>query len=177
MAVIVTTLRSRQGVAATTIVEGRAVVVGASGVRNDLPNVTYAAANTAHTGGVYVAFFPPDNFPRPTIRDMYTAPYIQSYNVNNANLYGNPSMTQTVDLIPRSQWKEPSMYSGELVALHSGKIGITTGCFVDSANIKIPGNKIKVAGSGLFEYTASTYIVGEVDRYDAMTETLYIILY
>lgn len=175
MAVLVTTLRSRQGVAATTIVEGRAVVVGASGVRNDLPNVTYAAANT--TQGVYVAFFPPDNFARPTPRDMYTAPYIQSYNVNNANLYGNPSMTQTIDLVPRSQWKEPSAYSGELVALHWGKVGITSGCFVDSANIKIPGNKVKVAGSGLFEYTASTNIVGEIDRYDAMTETLYLILY
>lgn len=175
MAVLVTTNRSRQGVAATTIVEGRAVAVGASGVRNDLPNVTYAVANT--TQGVYVAFFPPDNFPRPTIRDMYTAPYIQSYNVNNANLYGNPSMTQTVDLIPRSQWREPSVYSGELVALHWGKIGITSGCFVDSADIKIPGNKVKVAGSGLFEYTASTYIVGEVDRYDPMTQTLYLILY
>ena len=175
MAVLVTTIRSRQGVAATTIVEGRAVVVGASGVRNDLPNVTYAAANT--TQGVYVAFFPPDNFPRPTPREMYTAPYIQSYNVNNANLYGNPSMTQTMDLVPRSQWKEPSAYSGELVALHWGKIGITSGCFVSSANIKIPGNKVKVAGSGLFEYTASTYIVGEVDRYDAVTDTLYLILY
>jgi len=175
MAVLVTTLRSRQGVAATTIVEGRAVVVGASGVRNDLPNVTYAAANT--TQGVYVAFFPPDNFARPTPRDMYTAPYIQSYNVNNANLYGNPSMTQTMDLVPRSQWKEPAAYSGELVALHWGKIGITSGCFVSSADIKIPGNKVKVAGSGLFEYTASSNIVGEVDRYDAVTETLYLILY
>ena len=175
MAVLVTTNRSRQGVAATTIVEGRAVVVGASGVRNDLPNVTYAAANT--TQGVYVAFFPPDNFPRPTLRDMYTAPYKQTYNVNNTALYGDPSLTQTVDLVPRSQWKEPSAYSGELVALHWGKIGITSGCYVDSSNIKIPGNKVKVAGSGLFEYTASTYIVGEVDRYDAITGTLYLILY
>jgi len=175
MAVLVTTLRSRQGVAATTIVEGRAVVVGASGVRNDLPNVTYATANT--TQGVYVAFFPPDNFGRPTLRSLYTAPYKQNYNVNNANLYGDPVLSETMDLVPRSQWKEPSAYSGELIALHWGKIGITTGCFVDSANIKIPGNKVKVAGSGLFEYTASTYIVGEVDRYDAVTDTLYLILY
>jgi hypothetical protein len=61
--------------------------------------------------------------------------------------------------------------------MHWGKIGITSGCFVSSADIKIPGNRIKVAGSGLFEYTASTSIVGEVDRYDATTDTLYIILY
>jgi hypothetical protein len=175
MAVLVTTQRSRQGVASTTIMEGRAVVVGASGVRNDLPNVSYAAANT--TQGVYVAFFPPDNFPRPTLRDMYTAPYKQTYNVNNTALYGDPSLTQTVDLVPRSQWKEPLAYSGELVALHWGKIGITSGCFVASADIKVPGNKVKVAASGLFEYTASNYVVGEVDRYDAMTDTLYLILY
>ena len=175
MAVLVTSMRSRQGVATATIVEGRAVVVGASGVRYDLPNVAYATANT--TQGVYVAFFPPDNFPRPTIADMYTAPFVQNYNINNANIYGNPTLTQTQYLVPRSQWKEPSAFSGELIALHWGKIGITTGCFVNSADIKIPGNKIKVAASGLFEYTSSANAVGEIDRYDDMTETLYIILY
>lgn len=175
MAVLVTSMRSRQGVAATTIVEGRAVVVGASGVRYDLPNVTYAAADT--TQGVYVAFFPPDNFPRPTIADMYTAPFLQQYNINNSAIYGDPTLTQTQYLVPRSQWKEPSAFSGELVGLHWGKIGITTGCFVNSADIKIPGNKIKVAASGMFAYTSSANAVGEVDRYDALTETLYIILY
>lgn len=175
MAVLVTTLRSRQGVAAETIVEGRAVVVSASGVRNDLPNVNYAAANT--TTGVYVAFFPPDNFPRPTIADFYTAPFKQTYNVNNADLYGDPTLTQTQYLVPRSQWKEPAAYSGELVALHHGKIGITTGCFVDEADIRIPGNKIKVGASGMFAYTSSSHTIGEVDRYDALTGILYIILY
>lgn len=175
MAVLVTTIRSRQGVASTTIVEGRAVSVSASGVRNDLPNVTYAAADA--TTGVYVAFFPPDNFPRPTIADMYTAPYKQTYNVNNTALYGDPTLTQTTYLVPRSQWKEPSVYSGELVALHWGKIGITSGCFTSSADIKVPGNKIKVAASGLFTYTSGANAVGEVDRYDATTGTLYIILY
>lgn len=175
MAVLVTTLRSRQGVAAQTIVEGRAVVVGASGVRNDLPNVTYATANT--TTGVYVAFFPPDNFPRPTIADFYTAPFKQTYDVNNEALYGDPTLTQTQYLVPRSQWREPAVFSGELVALHHGKIGITSNCFTNSADIRIPGNKIKVAASGLFEYTSSSHAVGEVDRYDAQTGTLYIILY
>lgn len=175
MAVLVTTTRSRQGVAASTIMEGRAVVVSQSGVRNDLPNVAYASANTVT--GIYVAFFPPDNFPRPTLADFYTAPFKQTYNVNNANLYSDPTLTQTSYLVPRSQWKEPLAYSGELVALHHGKIGITTGCFVSSDNIKIPGNKIKVAANGQFEYTASTYVVGEIDRFDAMTETLYITLY
>lgn len=176
MAVLVTTLRSRQGVAAETIVEGRAVTVSASGVRNDLPNVGYAAQNS--TTGVYVAFFPPDNFPRPTIADFYTAPFKQTYDVNNAALYGEPTLTQTQYLVPRSQWKEPSVYSGELVALHHGKIGITSGCFVSSADIQVPGNNIGVGVSGLFEYTNNqSHVVGEVDRYDAQTGILYIILY
>lgn len=175
MAVLVTTLRSRQGVAAQTIIEGRAVVVGASGVRNDLPNVTYASANT--TTGVYVAFFPPDNFPRPTIADFYTAPFKQTYDLNNAALYGDPTLTQTQYLVPRSQWREPMVYSGELVALHHGKIGITSSCFTDSADIRVPGNKIKVAASGIFEYTSGTHACGEIDRYDGQTGTLYIILY
>jgi hypothetical protein len=175
MAVLVTTLRSRQGVAAQTIIEGRAVVVGASGVRNDLPNVTYASANT--TTGVYVAFFPPDNFPRPTIADFYTAPFKQTYDLNNAALYGDPTLTQTQYLVPRSQWREPMVYSGELVALHHGKIGITNNCFIDEADIRIPGKKIKVGASGMFQHTVSSNIVGEIDRYDDQTGTLYIILY
>lgn len=45
MAVIVSTLFSTQGVAATTIMEGRAVTLTASGARQDLPNVVYASAN------------------------------------------------------------------------------------------------------------------------------------
>ncbi len=173
MAVIVTTNASRQGVAASTIVEGRAVVVGASGIRNDLPTVSYAAANT--TQGVYVAFFPPDDFARPTYADMYTVPGIRSYNLVDAGLYGDPTFDKMQYLVPRSMWLEPAAYSGELVALHRGKIGITAGCFVDSADIKVPGAMIAVGASGMFTHTnTANHCVGIVDSYQAATGVLYI---
>jgi len=176
MAVLVSTLRSRQGVAATSIMEGRAVVVGQSGVRNDLPNVTYAASGASV--GVYVAFFPPDNFPRPTMSDWYTAPFKVTTDLNEASIYGDPTLTQTWYLVPRSQWREPTVLSGELVALHHGRIGITENCFFDDANIRIPGSKIKVAATGKFAYTTDNAItIGEVERFDDLTGTLYIILY
>jgi hypothetical protein len=176
MAVLVTTLRSRQAVANSTLIEGRAVVVGTSGVREDLPIASYASANT--TQGVYVAFFPPDNFPRPTYASMYTAPYKQTYNLNNNALYGSPTFNELQYLVPRSQWKEPSIYSGELVALHWGRVGITSSCFTNEADIRVPGNKVKVGTSGLFIHANNgTNACGEVERYDADNGVLYIILY
>lgn len=176
MAVIVTTQFSRQGVAASTIVEGRAVVVGASGVREDLPNVTYASANTLH--GVFIAFFPPDNFPSPTYEDWYTVPGTKNYNLNDGGLYGDPIFDKKQYLVKRSMWKEPQMVSGELVALHQGKIGITTGCFVDSANIKVPGARVAVGASGLLTYTTTdSHTIATVERYQPDTEMLYIIMH
>jgi hypothetical protein len=176
MAVIVTTHSSRQGVASSTIVEGRAVVVGASGIRNDLPNVTYASANVRY--GVFIAFFPPDMFPRPTYADWYTAPMEQSYNLNDGSLYGDPILEKKMYLVPRSMWREPVMYSGELVALHQGKIGVTSGCFISSADIKVPGAGVAVGASGLLTYTTNdSYKIATVDRYQPDTDMLYIIMH
>jgi hypothetical protein len=176
MAVIVTTQMSRQGVAATTIVEGRAVAVGASGVRNDLPNVTYATSNQLY--GVFIAFFPPDNFPRPTYEDMYTVPAVRDYNLNDAGLYGDPTFDKKLYLVPRSMWKEPLAYSGELVALHHGKIGVTTGCFVDSADIRVPGSKVAVGASGLLTHTNNdNHAFATVERYQPDTGILYIMMH
>jgi len=175
MAVIVTTLHSRQGVASSTIVEGRAVVVGASGVREDLPIVSYAAADTLH--GVFIAFFPPDNFPSPTYEDWYTVPGTKNYNLNDGGLYGDPIFYKKQYLVKRSMWKEPLIVSGELVAMHRGKIGITSGCFVDSANIKVPGARVAVGASGLLTYTTNnSYTIATVERYQPDTEMLYIIM-
>jgi hypothetical protein len=176
MAVIVTTTFSRQGVASTTIVEGRAVVVGASGVREDLPNVSYAPANTRY--GVFIAFFPPDNFPRPTPDYMYTLPAQTNYNLNDGTIYGAPIWNYLQYLVPRSMWREPSAYSGELVALHRGKIGITDGCFVNSADIRIPGARVAVGASGLITYTTNdSYAIATVERYQPDTNMLYIIMH
>lgn len=176
MAVIVTTTSSRQGVAASTIMEGRAVVVGASGVRNDLPNVTYASANVRY--GVFIAFFPPDSFPRPTYADWYTAPGTQSYDLNTGSLYGDPVLEKKMYLVPRSMWREPLIYSGELVALHNGKIGVTANCFISSADIKVPGAGVAVGVSGMLTYTTNdSYKIGTVDRYQPDTDMLYIIMH
>ena len=176
MAVIVTTNSSRQGVAASTIMEGRAVVVGASGVRNDLPNVTYATANVRY--GVFIAFFPPDSFPRPTYADWYTAPGVQSYDLNTGSLYGDPVLEKKMYLVPRSMWREPLIYSGELVALHHGKIGVTANCFISSADIKVPGAGVAVGASGMLTYsTNDSHKIGIVDRYQPDTDMLYIIMH
>ena len=176
MAVIVTTNSSRQGVAASTIMEGRAGGVGASGVRNDLPNVTYASANVRY--GVFIAFFPPDSFPRPTYADWYTAPGTQSYDLNTGSLYGDPVLEKKMYLVPRSMWREPLIYSGELVALHNGKIGVTANCFISSADIKVPGAGVAVGVSGMLTYTTNdSYKIGTVDRYQPDTDMLYIIMH
>lgn len=176
MAVIVTTNSSRQGVAASTIMEGRAVVVGASGVRNDLPNVTYATTNVRY--GVFIAFFPPDSFPRPTYADWYTAPGTKSYNLNDGGLYGDPILEKKMYLVPRSMWREPLIYSGELVALHHGKIGVTANCFTSSADIKVPGAGVAVGASGMLTYsTNDSHLIGIVDRYQPDTDMLYIIMH
>jgi hypothetical protein len=173
MAVIVSTQFSAQGVAAATIMEGRAVTLTASGVREDLPSVTYASANQKH--GVYIAFFPPDNFPRPTYEDWYSVPSTRVYDLNDASLYGDPTFYKKQYLVPRSMWAEPLVYSGELVALHNGRIGLTVNCFVDDANIRVPGNMIAVGTSGKLVYTNNnTHAIGIVERYAPDTGVLYI---
>jgi hypothetical protein len=173
MAVIVTTHNSAQGVAATTIMEGRAVTLTASGVRNDLPNVTYAAANQQH--GVFIAFFPPDNFPRPTYEDLYSVPSTRVYDLTDASLYGDPTFYKKQYLVPRSMWAEPVAYSGELVALHHGRIGITASCFVNEADIRVPGARVAVGASGLLVHTTNnSYAIGIVERYAPDTGVLYI---
>lgn len=173
MAVIVTTHNSTQGVASITIMEGRAVTLTASGVREDLPNVTYASANQQH--GVFIAFFPPDNFPRPTYEDLYSVPSTRVYDLTDSNLYGDPTFYKKQYLVPRSMWAEPVAYSGELVALHHGRIGVTANCFVDSANIRTPGARVAVGASGLLTYTSTdSHTIATVERYAPDTGVLYI---
>lgn len=173
MAVIVTTHNSAQGVASITIMEGRAVTLSASGVRNDLPNVTYASANQQH--GVFIAFFPPDNFPRPTYEDLYSVPSTRVYDLTDSNLYGDPTFYKKQYLVPRSMWAEPVAYSGELVALHQGRIGVTANCFVDSSNIRTPGARVAVGTSGLLTYTSTdSHTIAIVERYAPDTGVLYI---
>lgn len=173
MAILVTTIASTQAIASVSIVEGKAVKLSASGQRYDLP--TAALASTNDVEGVFVAFFPVDNFARPTPRGLYTAPYWVKRNDYTLGSYGDPSDTQTYDRIPRSMWKEPTVLSGELVALHKGKIGLTSGAFIDSAGIKVPGSWVRVGVSGLFQTTSTaSEAVGHVEKYDAANGVLYV---
>lgn len=175
MAILVQTFRSIGGVASSTIAEGRAVKITQSGTRGDLPVVTYASANDVT--GVYVAFFPPDNFARPTPASMYTAPYYTNYRAGSDSVYGNPVDTDDMYRIPRSMWNAPSVYSGELVALHAGRVGIQDGAFHDSAAIRVPGSWVRVGASGMWQTTSTqAEVVGYVERYDVDNGVLYVTL-
>lgn len=173
MAILVATQQSRQAVAGVSIVEGKAVKVTNSGLRNDLPTATLAAVNDVV--GVYIAFMPPDNFPRPSASSWYTAPQQKVFRTNVDGTYSDPSETETFYRTPRSMWKQPTVPSGELVALHRGKLGVTSGAFIDTANIRIPGNMVRVGASGLLEYTATaSEHIAVVDRYDPDNGVLFV---
>lgn len=173
MAILVTTLKSAQAVTDFDIVEGKAVKLSTSGLRNDLPRIVLATANDVQ--GVFVAFMPVDDFSRPTPRALYRAPYFVKRNDWNNNAYGDPVENQTWDRIPRSMWKEPTVYSGELVALHRGVIGLTAGAFHDSAGIKVPGAMFRVGASGMWQVTATaSEAVGIVRAYDSYNGVLYV---
>ncbi len=175
MAILVQTFKSAQAIANSSLVEGRAVKLTTSGQRGTLPTAVYASANDVI--GVYIAFFPVDNFSRPTPRQMYTAPYWRNFKYMDANQYSDPVESSTYDRIPRSMWKEPTVYSGELVALHSGRVGLTAGAFIDSAAIKVPGSWVRVGASGMLQTTSTAAeVVGVVETYDAYNGVLYVTL-
>lgn len=95
--------------------------------------------------------------------------------MNNANLYGDPTFYKKQYLVPRSMWLEPLTYSGELVALHAGRLGITSSCFVDEPDIRVPGALIAVGASGqLVHTTNNSYAIAIVERYAPDTNVLYI---
>jgi hypothetical protein len=150
-------------VAGESIMEGRAIVIGASGLRNDLPVATYAPAGTTT---VFLAIIPPDRFPRPTPVGMYNAPESVTFSQFGMTL-GELTTDYLFYRIGPSQMEEPTAASGWLLQAHTdGMYTITSGCYVDSANIRLIGSKIRVTGSGRFEYTASgTDAVGYVREY------------
>lgn len=167
-------------VAGETIVEGVAVVLTASGVHDDLPVARIASAGTRD---VYVALVPPDMFPRPTPAGMFQYRQI-STSLNNpvgmGNLVNsgfNPQNAQeyVVDsgqrgpeyLIGPSLLQEPIAQSGwKLQAHQGGAYTLTAGAFVDSADIRVIGNKVAVGANGKFVYsTNAAQIVGRVREY------------
>ncbi len=158
------------GVAVVNILEGKLVTVAASGGRelSNLPNVSLAASGTSYP--IFVAFAAPDNFPRPVNSLNYTASYTALIRSDINTGWGNPVDTYTMYREGLSSLEAPTLTSGMLVQLHrGGSYTLTSGCWVDSADIKVNNALVKVAddGTGRFAYTTSaSAAIGFVEEYD-----------
>jgi hypothetical protein len=159
-------LHVRPAVTGEQIQEGRLVRLTASGLRRDLPTALLAASGV-HLN-VYVAFAPPDDFARPTDTNMYTAPWYSVMKESDA--WGVNKQAGTFLYEGLSLQDNPIMGSGYLVQAHKGGIyHVPSGCVVDSTEIKVVGNLVKVSddGTGRWEYTASeAAAIGKVVDYN-----------
>lgn len=158
----------RGGVAQDTILEGKLVTYSVSGIRGELPNVRLAASGTTYP--VFVAMVPPDNFPRPVNANQYTAGHLATIRSDVNTGWGDPIDQYTFYRVGLSNLEAPVLTSGMLVQLHRGTtVTLTSGCWVDSANIKVNGNRVKVSddGTGRWQYTALvSESIGFVEEYD-----------
>ena len=166
------------GILATDLVEGTPIQRSNSGVVNaytsDLP-IFVAAANDA-VDNVYVLMAAPDNFPRPVDSRQYLATWQTSLGRDDAD-FSEPLETITRYNIGASNFYNPTLKSGWKAQGHKGTTAtVQSTAYTTSANIKVPGAKIKVA-SGKWEYTSGANAVGEVDTYYADTAELTIIVW
>lgn len=161
----------KPGVVGESLQEGKAVRVTTSGVHNDLP--VLMTATSGEVSNVYVLFQAVDNFERPTDAGLYTANWNAS--ISRTTGFGNPVDTnKTYYRVGKSTLWDPTLLSGELGQAHrGGTYAVPEGAYVDSANIKVPGNKIKVSNLGRWEYTSSeSDAVGVVDEYNTANSVL-----
>ena len=168
----------RGGVAQDTILEGKLVTISTSGVRaNELPNVRLAASGAFP---VFVAIVPPDDFPRPTNSEMYTATNLGTLRSDTNTGWQNPVESYTFYRQGLSTFEAPTLTSGMLVQLHrGGTVTVTSGCWLDSANIKVNGSLVKPAtdGTGRFEYTNTRAdSIGFVEEYDGKRNYLTVVI-
>lgn len=165
----------RGGVVGEALTEGMAVrlTTSGTGVRNELPVIM--KATSAQVNGVGIVIVPPDDFPRPTDSTMYTATNRAVQTPNAATGWSDPYRTRTLYSVGKSTLWNPTLASGELgLVMRGGTFAVPSGLFVQSANIKIPGNMIKAsATTGLWEYTATeSEAVGIVEEYNAVNQVL-----
>jgi hypothetical protein len=148
------------GVAGQDIVEGLAVVMSASGLHGDLPTVMIASSGSKN---VFVALIPPDQYPRPTPKGMFARNWYQRINPRNAEEFLiDTGQRGPFYLVGPSLLTEPTAYSGWVLELHKGgAYTLTSGNFVDSANIRVNGNTVAVGAGGKFVYSTSN-VVGYV---------------
>lgn len=165
---------SRGAVAGETMLEGLAVKLTTSGtgVRNELPVAMKASANQVNNIGIVIV--PPDDFSRPTDETMYTATKSTVVQPNSANGWSNPVRTRTLYEVGKSTLWNPTLASGELaLVMRGGTFAVPSGAFIMSANIRIPGNMVRVGSGGLWEYTATeAEAVGMVEEFNAVNQVL-----
>lgn len=163
---------SRGVVVSANFQEGLAVKLGAAGTTHtDLPLASLATAG--EKTNVFILIAAPDNFARPTRKDYYTAPSTTVMDRNTG--YADPIRNLGDQyLVGMSVLWNPTIPSGALAtAQRGGTYAVPSGAFVDSADIKVPGNKIKVGASGRWEYTAvETDAVGYTEEYNTANSVL-----
>lgn len=154
----------RGGVVGESLQEGVPVVMTQSGVRNELPVLMKAPENSVNRVGIL--FATPDDFSRPTEEGLYKANV--KTQIDPLSGYGSPVFTKTMYNVGKSTLWNPTLTSGELGQMHrGGSYAVPSGAFVDSANIKVPGNMIKVGSTNKWEYTATeSEAVGVTEEYN-----------
>lgn len=153
-------------VAGANFQEGLAVRLTAAGTAHtDLP--TAQLATGGETANVFIIMAAVDNFARPTRASMYTAPSTVQIDRNTG--YSDPirNLGDQYEVGMSVLWN-PTIPSGALAQAHrGGTYAVPSGAFVDSVNIKVPGNKIKVGASGRWEYTSTeSEAVGYTEEYN-----------
>lgn len=160
---------SAGAVAGETFIEGSLVELHASGVRNELPVALLAASGATN---IFVALVPPDEYPRPTPVDLYTAPWYQTLDPRDATEF-------LIDSGQRGPWYnigpsmllEPTIASGWLIQCHKGGVyAFTANNFVDSAGLRVPGARLAWNGTKL--YASNSNVVGSVREVRTVNGTL-----
>lgn len=159
----------RGGVMGADIQEGRAVSIGQSGIRAELPVLTLAATNEVNN--VFCLMAAVDNFDRPTPAGMYTAPALR-IRPNLANETWDESGTTAVTYynVGKSVLRNPTLVSGEVAQAHrGGTYAVPAGAFIDTAGIRVPGALVRVGASGMWEVTSTaSQAVGYVEEYQSL---------
>lgn len=168
-----------QGVAQNTILEGLLVSTSVSGIKGSLPNVLLAASGVVRP--VFMAFVPPDNFPRPIDSRQYTAGNLQVFRSDLNTGWVDPIENGTYYRQGLSTYEAPTLTSGMLTQLHrQGTYTVTSGCWVANASLLAREAKFKVAddGTGRLQYTTNDSVaVGWVEEYDATRNYLTVTLF
>jgi hypothetical protein len=167
----------RGGVAQDTILEGKLGTINQSGILNELPNIRLAASGETN---VFVVTIPPDNFARPTNALQYLATDLAVIRGDVNTGWESDPYTDTYYRIGKSALEAPTAYSGERVLIaRECTVTVTSGCFVDSVGIKVPGSLVKVADDGTGRFATTTdksASVGFVEEYDATRNYLVVTL-